>query len=186
MRRRHRPARIQQRLSRRHERFLYLTGSLLLLSGIGWLIGHYFLRVPAEFGGAAHPSEAWWMRLHGAAVIAFLVVFGALLPGHVVQNWRQRVNRYSGLSMVIVVVLLALSGYGLYYLVDERLRAVISMTHWLVGLTAFIALVTHVVLGKRMAARARELSPALRHHRTAAGAPRTSNPASGDRPARTG
>ena len=156
MRRRHGPARIQQRLSRRHELYLYLTGTLLMVSGVGWLIGHYLLRAPGGFGVGPHPSEAWWMRLHGAAVIGFLVVFGALLPGHAVQNWRQRANRYSGLAVVMVVSLLALTGYGLYYLVDDRQRAVTSALHWMVGLVACAALVLHVVLGKRLAARVRE------------------------------
>jgi cation transport ATPase len=165
MRRRHGPARVQQRLSRRHERFLYLTGALLLLSGAGWLVSHYLLRTSGAFGAAPHPSEPWWMRLHGAAVIGFLVVFGALLPGHVVQNWRQRVNRYSGLAVVIVVGLLALSGYGLYYLVDDRQRAVASALHWTVGLVASAALVLHVILGKRLAAQARERRMAARLHR---------------------
>src|SRR3954468_863587 len=115
MGRRHGHTRAQQRLSRRHERYLYLCAALLAVSGVGWLIGHYVLRSPASI--EPHPSEAWWMRLHGAALIGFLVVFGALLPGHIVQNWRQRANRYSGLSVVALVGLLALSGYGLYYLV---------------------------------------------------------------------
>ena len=105
------------------------------------------------------------MRLHGAGVIGFLVVFGALVPGHVVQNWRQRVNRYSGLIVVLIVTALALSGYGLYYLVDDRQRVVTSALHWLVGLTASVALTVHVVLGKRLAARARERRMAARLHR---------------------
>jgi hypothetical protein len=156
MRRRHGTARIQQRLSRSHELYLYLTGTLLMVSGLGWLIGHYLLRAPAVMGVGPHPSEAWWMRLHGAAVIGFLVVFGALLPGHAVQNWRQHVNRYSGLSVVIVVSLLAVTGYGLYYLVDDRQRAITSAVHWVVGVVACGALVLHVILGKRLAARTRE------------------------------
>ncbi len=90
---------MQQRLSRRHERYLYLTGTLLAVSGVGWLIEHYLLRPPGVPTLGPHPSEAWWMRLHGAAVIGFLVAFGALLPGHIVQNWRQRANRYSGLTI---------------------------------------------------------------------------------------
>jgi hypothetical protein len=105
------------------------------------------------------------MRLHGAAVMGFLLVFGALLPGHVVKNWRQRVNRYSGLTVVLVVSLLALSGYGLYYLVDDRQRAVTSALHWVVGLMAGGALALHVVLGKRLAARGREQRLAARLHR---------------------
>jgi cation transport ATPase len=176
MRRRHGQARIQQRLSRRHERFLYVTGTLLLSSGVGWLIGHYLLRASGAFGAGPHPSEAWWMRLHGAAVIGFLVVFGALLPGHIVQNWRQRINRYSGLAVVIVVSLLAVSGYGLYYLVDDTQRAVTSALHWVVGLAASGALVLHVVLGKRLAARAREQRMAARLHRLKPATPRTRHP----------
>ncbi len=170
MRRRHGSARVQQRLSRRHERYLYLSGTVLLLSGAGWLVAHYLLRSPA--GAGPHPAEPWLMRVHGAAVIGFLVVFGALLPGHVLQNWRQRVNRYSGLTVVVAVSLLALSGYGLYYLVDERQRAVTSALHWVVGLGASAALVLHVVLGKRLAAQARERRMAARAHHLRPGAAR--------------
>ncbi len=61
--------------------------------------------------------------------------------------------------------MLALSGYGLYYLVDDRQRAVTSALHWVVGLTAGVALTVHVVLGKRLAARARERRMAARLHR---------------------
>jgi uncharacterized membrane protein len=165
MRRRHRPARVQQRLSRRHESYLYLTSALLLISGAGWLVGRYLLRASGVLGDVPHPSEVWWLRLHGAAVIVFLAVFGALLPGHVVQNWRRRVNRYSGVSVVSIVVLLALSGYGLYYVVDDRQRALISVIHWAVGLAAAGVLALHVVLGKRLATRAHERRVAVRQLR---------------------
>jgi hypothetical protein len=168
---------MQQRLSRRHERYLYLTGGLLVVSGVAWLVGHYLLRTPGEATLGPHPSEAWWMRLHGAAVIGFLLAFGALLPGHIVQNWRQRANRYSGLAMVIVVSLLALSGYGLYYLVDDQQRAVTSALHWAAGLVASGALVLHVVLGKRLAARARVRRMEARPHRLRPGMPRADAPA---------
>jgi hypothetical protein len=140
---------MQQRLSRRHERYLYLTGTLLAVSGGAWLIEHYLLQPPGEPTLGAHPSEAWWMRLHGAAVIGFLLAFGALLPGHIVQNWRQRANRYSGLALVIVVSLLALSGYGLYYLVGDLGRAWISVLHWAVGLLAAAGLGVHILLAKQ-------------------------------------
>ena len=118
------------------------------------------------------------MRLHGAAVVAFLVVFGALLPGHVVKNWRQRFNRYSGLTMVLVVTVQAMTGYGLYYLVDERQRALTSALHWVIGLAASAALVVHIVLGKRLAASARERRLEGHRHRLAAGTSHASPTAS--------
>lgn len=155
MRRRH-PGRPPRRLSRRHQRWLYLTSSLLLLSGVCWLIAHDLLPARADLPGAPRASEVWWMRLHGAALIGFLVAFGALLPGHVADGWRRRTNRGSGSVMIGVVSLLGLTGYGLYYLGDDTVRAWVSALHWAVGLASAAALLTHVVLGRRTRMRARE------------------------------
>jgi len=148
MHRGHRHRRPRQRLSRRHRAALYACSLALFVSGCGWLISHYLLR-GADLGDTPHPSEPWWMRLHGAAMLGFLVAFGALLPRHVAQGWRERVNRASGVSMVILVAVLALSGYGLYYLVDDTLRAWVGVLHWSVGLAAAALLGLHVVRGLR-------------------------------------
>ena len=55
--------------------------------------------------------------------------------------------------MVILVAVLALSGYGLYYLVDDTARAWTSAAHWSLGLLAAAALVLHASLGKRVRLR---------------------------------
>ncbi len=146
------------RLSSRHERWMYTAGGALLLSGLGWLIGHFWLAggplaAAFAFDAVPHPSEIWWLRLHGAAAMGFLVAFGALLPGHVVQGWRRRQNRRSGILMLTVVVALALTGYGLYYLGDESTRPWISAAHWAIGLVAATGLVVHVILGKHWTIR---------------------------------
>jgi len=143
----------RQRLGRAHEVWLYVTSALLMLSGLGWLICHYWLRSAGPFGLAPHPSEPWWLRLHGAAAMGFLVVFGALLPGHVTYGWRHRLNRGSGAAILGGVTLLVLSGYGLYYVVGDSLRSLVSTLHWVIGLAACGLLALHVVLGKRLAAR---------------------------------
>ena len=121
----------------------------MLLSGAGWLLSHYGLRAPGAFGDVPSPSEVWWLRLHGAAVIGFLLAFGALLTIHVPHNWRRNLHRPSGLFLVLCVGLLALSGYGLYYLVSDSGRAWISILHWAVGLLAAAGLGVHIALAKR-------------------------------------
>ena len=147
---RHRP-------SPRHQRWLYALGALLLLTGIGWLVAHYLLAPAAgPFGAVPHPSEPWWLRLHGAAALGFLVAFGALLPQHVGHNWRRRQHYRTGLTLVVAVALLALTGYGLYYLVSDELRPIASIVHWVVGLASTLALVGHVVVSSRRAARDRQ------------------------------
>lgn len=138
----------RMRLSRRHERWLYAIGALIFLSGLGWLADHYVFAGLGDFGDAHAPSEPLWLRLHGAAAMAGLVVVGSLLPGHIARAWRLRVNRRSGLLMLSLVVLLVVTGYGLYYVGDEETRPWISVVHWLVGIVSGVGLVLHVRLGK--------------------------------------
>lgn len=56
--------------------------------------------------------------------------------------------------MLVVASLLAVTGYGLYYIVDDQWRSWTSTLHWIVGLLATALLTLHAVLGKQ-AARAR-------------------------------
>lgn len=138
-------------LSARHKRWLYLCSVLLLATGAGWLIAHYAFRgteLVAE--GLPHPSEPWFMRLHGAATLGFLIVFGALLPEHVLYGWRHRLNRISGVLVISVVALLTLTGYGLYYASGDSLRAWISLAHWSIGLLATALLIWHIVRGRAL------------------------------------
>jgi hypothetical protein len=154
---------VRSRLSPRHRSWLYFFAALLWLSGLGWLIAHYALRSADAFTGA-HASEPWWLRAHGAAVIGFLVAFGALLPGHIRRGWRQSVNRGTGVAMIILAAVLTLSGYGLYYLVGDAWRAWTSVIHWTIGLLSGGVLALHVLLGKRLVARARLTRAARRLH----------------------
>jgi hypothetical protein len=137
---------MRQRLSRRQELWVYGVGGLLALTGAAWLVCHYFLRGDSP---APNPLEVWWLRLHGAAVVGFLIIFGSVLPGHVLHGWRHHRNRVSGTTLVTVISMLASSGYGLYYIVDDDQRSWVSIIHWVVGLLSVAAIVIHAVLGKR-------------------------------------
>jgi cation transport ATPase len=159
----------------RPQLWLYATGALLWASGLGWLASHYLVSSRDDFGELSHPWDAVWLPLHGAAMMAFLVALGALLPTHIVPVWRRRTNRRSGLVMLVVVAVLALTGYGLYYAGDEQLRPWISAIHWGVGLCAAVALLAHRVLGKRRQAT-RAATRALPEARASA---RLASPAEG-------
>lgn len=145
--------RLPVRLSQRHQRWLVATAVALLASGLGWLVAHDLLGGRGEFGDAPHPSEPWWLRIHGAAAMAFLIALGSLLPGHISRAWQARRNHRSGLFILGLVTLLIATGYGLYYAGDEQTRPWISCIHWLIGLAAAGAVPVHVVLGRRRVAR---------------------------------
>ena len=139
------------RLGRHHRQWIYAIGGSLVGSGIGWLIAHYLLVDADSIGEAHHPSEPWWLRLHGAAVMAFLVVLGTILPGHVRRAWAARKNCaptvrknvVTGIVMLSLLVALMLTGYALYYSGDEDLRPYISTGHWVLGLAAAVGFYQH-------------------------------------------
>jgi hypothetical protein len=137
------------RLSRHHRQWIYIVGGTLVGSGIAWLAAHYLVG-PGEFG-ERNVSEPWCMRIHGAAVMAFLVVLGTILPGHVTRAWSlrnkcvQSVRRsiVTGILMLSLVAGLALTGYALYYSGSEELRPYISTGHWILGLAAAAGFYQH-------------------------------------------
>ena len=142
---------LPMRLGRHHRQWIYGVGGSLVGSGIGWLIAHYLLVDAGSFGETHHPSEPWWLRLHGASVMAFLVVLGTILPGHVKRAWSARKNCtqsvrknvITGILMLSLLAALALTGYALYYSGDEDLRPYISTGHWVIGLAAAVGFYQH-------------------------------------------
>ncbi len=129
-------------------RAVYGLCLLLLISGVAWLVLHAWLRVEGPFGPEHHPLEAWLMRLHGLLALPALLGLGALLPAHVWPAWRPRRRRGSGLVLLGACGLLALGGWGLYYVADEAARDWLSISHWGLGL-ALPALVLAHILGAR-------------------------------------
>src|SRR5262249_22417884 len=113
---------------------LYAVSMGLWVSGALWLVYHYGLYQPGEFGLGAHPMEPWWLRLHGACAFAVIWLFGLLWGVHVAPGWSRRRLRKSGGWLVGSLIFLTVSGYLLYYLTGDQLRSLTSLLHWSVGL----------------------------------------------------
>lgn len=137
------------RLGPWHQGAVYGSTVILVASGLVWLVLHFFLAQPGEFGETFHPGEPWMLRLHGAGAMAGLVVYGSLLPIHIRRAWAIRRNLVLGLGLATVLLALTLTGYLLYYAGGEETRPVISVVHWAVGLVIPFLLTWHVVSGRR-------------------------------------
>lgn len=138
------------KLSRWQVRALYLSGGVLLVSGVAWLLLHNYGQVQGEFGPETNPWEPWMLRIHGAAVITALMSVGTLLLVHVWRGWSYRSQRVLGVSLASVTTLLILSGYLLYYVGDDVARAWTSMIHWVIGLVGLPLFILHYRAGKRL------------------------------------
>jgi hypothetical protein len=136
-------------LSRNHLRWVYASCALLFASGALWLAFHYFVRVHGEFGESPHPLEHWWLRLHGAAAMLFLIVAGSLVPIHLRRGWHQRRNLLPGIAITATALALTATGYALYYFGGEDTRPLLSLAHWAVGLATPALLVWHILHGRR-------------------------------------
>lgn len=136
-------------------RWVYLAASLCLLSGVLWLLFDTFVQHEGPFGPEQHPLQKQWLLLHGASAMLMLWVLGMVWLAHVKRGWSGVRNRVSGATVVTVLIVLALTGWGLYYLGDEDLRLWASRVHWLIGLMFAVALPLHIWLGRKSARRLR-------------------------------
>jgi len=144
-----RPHYLQHHMTARVERTrrvaLYLLLTVLLISGAAWL----GLHLNRSDDALPSPYEPWLMKIHGAASMLIIFFSGTLLYGHMLNAWHQGRNRSAGLVMAGSFLLIALTGYGLYYFDGELLRRVTEWLHWAVGFGLPLLLWWHVALGRK-------------------------------------
>lgn len=122
---------------------LTVSGGGLWLSGLAWVLLHYFGQVSGDFGPETNPLEPWLLRLHGFAVIPALLGFGGMMVVHIPKGWKSKRQRIAGLALTAISSVLILSGYLLYYVGVEVVRDWASLIHWAIGLTLPAAFVWH-------------------------------------------
>lgn len=134
------------RLKRFHRYLLYAVLALLFLSGAVWAYLNYLVPL---LRGPGLAVKSWSMKVHGAAAMATLVLIGTVLTAHVRFAWRAGRNRANGTLFLSAFGILTVTGYGLYYAGDERLRAWTGWIHLGVGLVLPLLLSIHILLGKK-------------------------------------
>jgi uncharacterized membrane protein len=133
------------RLGRVHRRSLYAAGGALLLSGLAWAVLHYLPRRIGIDEQLARGDAAALMKLHGAAAMIALLLLGAMRVRHIVHGWKLARNRWTGVSLGLTAAVLIVTGYLLYYLGDEDLRAYASWIHLAVGAALPLPIALHVL-----------------------------------------
>lgn len=123
--------------------------ALLFASGLLLVPGMLDRRLEWEVPIALSGSRTVWAGLHGFFAFASAAVLGALFPLHIRTAWRRRRQLRSGLAVLSLALGLVLSGWGIYYIADERWAVGISVAHVLIGLCVALLLTVHVVIAKR-------------------------------------
>jgi len=124
-------------------RCLYASLGLLWLSGLAWLILHWFFAPEAEFGVALHPWQPRILVIHGVLAVVATFLFGWIAGSHVGAGWRRGAQRVSGILLIALLVVLALTGLGSYYLTWDGARAANSFMHEIAGMLAIVPALVH-------------------------------------------
>jgi len=121
---------------------VFVATAVVGVSGLLWLILHDM--IDGESGDATHVL----LILHGVSSYAILVVIGSLLPRHVRSGWVRRRNMVTGLTVTVVMAVLAATGLGLYY-GGEDLHAPVKWLHVVFGLGCFALFPVHAFIAAR-------------------------------------
>lgn len=121
----------------------YGIGAGLWLTGVLWLIFHYFMVRQTAFGPAPDPWEHRWLSMHGLFAFATLWVFGVLWGRHIVAGWRSGQRRATGTTLFLVLIGLVITGYLLYYPLGDDSPSAMAIWHWAIGLPLVIVFLIH-------------------------------------------
>ncbi len=133
------------RVGKARRRLLYILVIALLATGVWWLLIHQSGNIDA----LPSPIEPWLMKVHGAAAMTFLFLSGTFLYTHMLNAWQQQRNRSAGALIAAVSLLIAISGYGLYYFNGDLLRELTEWLHWIAGFAMPVLLWWHIARGRR-------------------------------------
>ena len=133
--------------------FYLLLGAMLMsaLTGLALLPWVMEFKLEWELGSTLPGS----MRLpivssHALASFILLMLLGALWQVHIRAGWRRQENHKSGLMLALSLLLLMLTGSGLYYLSSSEWQLSASLIHSAAGLMLSLGFIWHWIAGRRI------------------------------------
>lgn len=108
------------------------------ISGITFLLGHEFQISRSTFG------DRNVLIIHGISAAITLIAFGTVLPFHLKAGLKAKKALISGISQLILLIILTITAMLLYYGPAE-LHEGIELTHWILGLIFFGFFIFHSI-----------------------------------------
>lgn len=84
------------------------------------------------------------MIIHGISAAITLIAFGTVLPFHLKAGLKAKKALISGISQLILLIILTITAMLLYYGPAE-LHEGIELTHWILGLIFFGFFIFHSI-----------------------------------------
>jgi len=122
------------------ERKIFTISNLSIsLIGVLYFIFKYFFKTQTGFGQRPHELTASFLHLHIISVPILVVLFGYLLPVHILPKLRNSKSsrKKSGLFILTLMILMTITGYLLQ--VNLKSNNIIAISHivisglWIIG-----------------------------------------------------
>lgn len=127
--------------------FIVLGG--LWSSGCLWLILDQFFAQSGPFGTTPHPWQPGVLLIHGVVAIIAMYLLGWVTARHVLRWWPGGLRRLSGAVLAAFLLLLAISGFALFFLSDDRGQRVAALSHDVLGVTVTVCGIQHWFFASR-------------------------------------
>lgn len=131
------------RLSPAQRNWIYGIVGCLWLTGCAWLILDQFFMGSGPFGPTPHPWESTLLLLHGVVAILSMYLLGWVTARHVLRWWPARLRRVSGGGLAVFMVILAASGFALFFLTDDHWLHYSAVSHEAFGLAVTVFAIRH-------------------------------------------
>jgi uncharacterized membrane protein YidH (DUF202 family) len=130
--------------------WLHLSVALTAITGTVFAAMKYFMTPADEFAVANHPLQPHMLAAHVVVAPIALFVLGWTFSNHMLPKYRfSEEHRKSGISSMLLLVPMTLSGYLLQIATNETVRQGMAVAHWVASGLFVIGYVVHVILGRR-------------------------------------
>ena len=130
----------------------------LWVSGLLWLLLDLFFERRGAFGWEPHPLQPPVLLAHGVLAVLSLYVLGWVSSHHALRRWLEGSRRLSGGALLTATLLLIITGFALFFLVDDEWQRTAKLAHEVLGGLVTLIALQHWVIGRT------NRSPAGRAH----------------------
>lgn len=110
--------------------FVHLTSYLTIIHGCLYAIIKYNLQIESEYGFRPHQYQALIQAIHIVLSPLLIFSFGLLWQDHIFPKLKKfKQKKVTGLSLVILIILMSLTGYLLQISYEEYTRQIFITLH---------------------------------------------------------
>jgi Na+/proline symporter len=131
--------------------WLHVTIACTALTGAVFALMKYAMSSDDPFANANHPLQPYLLDAHVVVAPLLVFVLGWVFGDHIWPKFVRRnpAQRKSGISSMMMIVPMTLSGYLMQVVTNEPLRKAMMIAHWVSSALFVVAYVAHLIAKPR-------------------------------------